>query len=373
MSDADLFGQAPCGYLVTDGTGLVVRANAEALRIVGREEAEVVGARTFSSLLSMGGRIFLETHLGPVLEHDGAVREVALDVVRPDGTRVPVLANANRRPSDPTELALRIVLVETRDRRRYEEDLLRATHEAEEARAHAADLAETLQRTLIPPSPPRIDHLHVAAAYRPAGTGREVGGDFYDVFKTAPDTWLVVLGDVSGKGVRAATVTSFVRYTIRTVAPDHPDPGELLHHLDEAMRANDTSRYCTVAAALLTRDGDEWDVALSLAGHPPAILRAPDGATRELGVPGTPVGLIEHTHFHTVRHRLVDETLTLYTDGVTEARGPEGMYGEARLHDLVSVLPHDPALLTDGIAQAALDYQSGMAADDIAVITLGAG
>jgi phosphoserine phosphatase RsbU/P len=369
VNSAELFDDAPCGYLLTDASGTVVRVNAEGLRIIGCPEDEVVGARGFASLLSVGGRMFLETHLRPMLEHDGVVREVALDVVRPDGTQVPVLMNANRVRARGGESGLRIVLVETRDRRSYEANLLWATQVAEEARQHAAALAETLQQTLIPPTPPPIPHLSLAAAYRPAGNGREVGGDFYDIVKTGPETWLVVLGDVSGKGIPAATLTSFVRYTIRALAIDFPDPAELLLHLDAALREHPTDRYCTVAVGHLTRRCGGWDVTLSLGGHPPGILRTARGAVREIGEPGTPVGLLDDPEFHTVRHRLTDETLTLYTDGVTEARGPSGVYGEERLLDLLRALPHDPRSITDGVTRTALAHQDGNASDDIAVVT----
>jgi sigma-B regulation protein RsbU (phosphoserine phosphatase) len=199
-----------------------------------------------------------------------------------------------------------------------------------------------------------------------------VGGDFYDVVQTGPATWLVVLGDVSGKGIPAATVTSFVRYTVRTLALDFPDPAELLGELDLALRAHPTDRFCTLVLARLCRVDGLWEIEVSLAGHPPAILRTPAGEVRELGLPGTPTGLVDRPHFHTVHHRLTDETLTLYTDGVTEARGADGMYGDERLHTLVASLPHDPQAITDGITRAALDFQGGITADDIAVVTIAA-
>ncbi len=88
-----------------------------------------------------------------------------------------------------------------------------------------------------------------------------------------------------------------------------------------------------------------------------------------LGVPGTPVGLVHDPHFHTVRHRLTQGTVTLYTDGVTEARGADGLYGEERLNDLIGNLPSDSRGLTEGIARDALDYQGGNASDDIAIVT----
>ena len=90
-----------------------------------------------------------------------------------------------------------------------------------------------------------------------------------------------------------------------------------------------------MVAVRLERVDTRWDLALALAGHPPALVRRPDGTTYELGVPGTPVGLMTQPEFRTVRQALDDLTVTLYTDGVTEARSPGGMFGEERLVALV--------------------------------------
>jgi sigma-B regulation protein RsbU (phosphoserine phosphatase) len=329
-----------------------------------------VGRAGLASLFSVGGRIFLETHLLPMLEHDRSVREVSLDVVRGDGSRVPVLLNADAGTGDGA--ALRVVLIETRERHRYEQDLLTATRTAEQARNEATALANTLQQTLIPPVPPTIPHLTVAAAYRPAGDGSVVGGDFYDIFQVGPQDWWVVLGDVSGKGISAATVTSFVRYTIRALAIEHPEPDDLLRHLDHALHVDGTDHYCTLVLARLERNTSHWTMRLALAGHPPALVRTADGRVAELGTPGTPVGLVDEPSFSTVQHLLRDETITFYTDGVSEARGAAGMYGETRLHALVGQLAHDPRVITEEIAREALDFQAGVASDDIAIVTFAA-
>ena len=226
-------------------------------------------------LVSAGGRIYLDTHVFPILALDGVVRELALDVVHADGTRVPVLVSANvapqpdparvpdpgRRPRGPRPAPL-------------ETDLLESMRAIEAARRDAAELAETLQRTLIPPTPPAIDGLAIAAAYRPAGDGGEVGGDFYDVFQVADDEWLAVIGDVTGKGVAAAMVTAFVRYTIRALAMQFRDPSELLVELNRAVLAHDTDRFCTVVVVRLVDVGRGLAV-LRQRRRPPAAARAP--------------------------------------------------------------------------------------------------
>ncbi len=364
LTDA-AFELAPCGYVVVED-GVIVRANGEFARLLGVPADEVVG-RSLDGLVSAGGRILLETHVRPILEHAGVVREIALELVRPDGGRVPILLNARSIGTDPATVL--VVVLETRDRHRYEDYLVGAKRAAEAASVHAAAMATTLQQTLIPPQPPEIPHLEIQAAYRPAGSGREVGGDFYDVFQVGPDAWVVVLGDVSGKGIQAAVITSFVRHTLRSLAMAHDDPSDLLRALDAALWAHGTDHYCTVAAVRLERTDLRWTLALSLAGHPPALVLEPDGTTYEFGVPGTPAGLMSEARFHTVRHEITDEVFLLYTDGVTEGRSSTGeLYGEERLAELVASLPHHPRQVVDGVVHAALAWQDDDASDDIALV-----
>jgi sigma-B regulation protein RsbU (phosphoserine phosphatase) len=366
-----LFALAPAGYAVTGGDGVILRANAEFCRLVGRTEEDLVERHRLSDLLSVGGRIFFETHLSPLLEREAAVREISLAVVRPDGTRVPVLLNANASGPEAGGL-LRIVLIEARDRHRFEEDLLRQTQAANQARRESEALATTLQQILIPPAPPEVPHLRIAGAYRPAGSGNEVGGDFYDVFRTGAMSHCVVLGDVSGKGVHAALVTSFVRYTVRSLTMTHPDPAEVLRLLDHALKEHKTERFCTLALLRLDWVDGGWDVRIALAGHPPALVRTPDGKVRDLGVYGTALGLVDGGTFTTVEHRLGGDSVTLFTDGVTEARGEQGLFGEERLREVVASTDPEPTVLTESIVREVLAYQHGNASDDIAVISLAA-
>lgn len=358
----------PGGALLLDDALVVVAANHAMLDLAARPEPDVVG-RPIGDLLSAGGRIMTQTHLLPMLRRTGRIDEVALDVVTPDGTRVPVLVSATR-DGDVTPAVVRALVVEVSERRRYESDLLRATREAESARAAADALAVALQATLIPPAPPVVEHLDIAAGYRPAGDGNEVGGDFYDVFQTGGRSWVVVLGDVSGKGALAAAVTASVRHHVRALAMQHADPSEVLRHLDRTLADDPTDHFCTLALGRLDLLGDRWRLDVSLAGHPPPLLRRTDGSVVEVGEYGTPVGLLPRPEFGTVSLDLLDETVTFYTDGVTEAQGPSGMLGEDGLARLVAGAPHDARAITEAVVEGALAHQVGLASDDIAVLTL---
>ena len=309
----DLFDIAPCGYAVLDRAGWSSRPTSSCCASSGASRDEVVG---LLSALAAGhrGRSHLPRHARlPAPGLEGSVREIALDVVHADGTRVPVLLSANVDRQRRTRAArVRVVVLEARDRRRYETDLLEAVRATEAARRDAAELAETLQQTLIPPTPPSIDGLAMAAAYRPAGDGREVGGDFYDVFQVADGEWLVVIGDVTGKGVAAATVTSFVRHIVRDLAMRQPDPAALLLELNQALLDHPTDKFCTIVVVrLIRRDGD-WQLRASAGGHPLPLLRKSDGTTVELGMHGPLVGVITEPSYATFEHVLGDDIVVLF-------------------------------------------------------------
>ena len=215
----DLYDHAPCGYLSTAPNGLIVKANRTFLTLTGYRASDVVGRRRFVDLLTVGGRIYHETHYAPMLQMQGTAREIALDLVCADGRRLPVLVNSVlERDAGGAPIVVRTAVFDATHRRAYERELVQAKRRAEESEARATALARTLQRCLIPPAPPEIRGLDLAAAYRPAGNGEEIGGDFYDIFQIGPDEWFVVIGDVCGKGVDAAVVTALARYTIRAAA-----------------------------------------------------------------------------------------------------------------------------------------------------------
>ena len=176
----------------------------------------------------------------------------------------------------------------------------------------------------------------------------------------------------AARASRPRSSRRFVRYTVRALAIVNSDPAEVLRLVDVALTDHDTDRYCTLVAIRLDLREGRWDLDLSLAGHVPPLLRSADGSVRELGELGSPVGLVDDVVFRTVHHRLSDgETLTLYTDGVTEARGPNGLYGEVRLRQLIASAACDVQTITDSVVLAALAHQNGNASDDIAVVTLG--
>jgi PAS domain S-box-containing protein len=236
-------------------------------------------------------------------------------------------------------------------------------------------IATTLQRSLLPPALPRIPGLDVAARHRPMdmGDGVEVGGDFYDLF-AAGRSWVAAIGDVCGKGIDAAALTSLARHTLRALARDDPAPGVTLERLNDAIVAERglAARFLTVACARVVPDGAGVAATAASAGHPlPLVVRA-SGRVEPLGRPGTLLGPLADVRVHEETTRLAPrDALVLYTDGVTESRRDGVMFGEERLASLLSgVAGRAAGEIADAVERAASAHHGGPLDDDLALLVL---
>jgi serine phosphatase RsbU (regulator of sigma subunit) len=235
-----------------------------------------------------------------------------------------------------------------------------------------ATVAAELQRALLPPGLPSLPALEVTARYLAAGV-TEVGGDFYDAMVLEDGRVLVVVGDVVGKGPRAAAMTGVARHSLRAVARYVPDPGALLAVLDRALREESLEdALCTVVVALVTpRDGG-CDVKLALGGHPPPVHVRRDGTTELVGVHGPLLGAELATSWPDASVRLAaGDMFVMYTDGVTERRRGRQMFGDENL--LQVVRDHAGAsadTVADEIVTAVRRFSSSPLADDLAVLVL---
>jgi len=235
---------------------------------------------------------------------------------------------------------------------------------AEQARA---EIAETLQRGLLPPPLPHIPGWSIAAMYRPAGAENEVGGDFYDVFRV-PGGWMLVIGDVTGRGARAASVTAVARYTLRTAALLDDDPLVALRTLNHALLARGDTALCSLAAITLSEDDFE-PVRLAVAGHPPPLLI--DGQTvAEMGSSDPVLGAFHDAEWSITRCDVESgQQLVIVTDGITEAQGREGRFGERRLRrELRGV--DNPAQALQRLEGALHAFIDGPHEDDVAILAI---
>ena len=240
---------------------------------------------------------------------------------------------------------------------------------AEAAAQH--ETASILQQAFLPPSLPEIDGVENVAMYAPGTVGLEVGGDFYDLFAT-DDHWTAVIGDVSGKGAQAASLTALVRHTARAVADRGPE--EAIREINDAVRAETRpGTFATMCLASLRPRPDGVEFSVVVAGHPrPFILRA--GGVVESIQPTAPlVGVFEEIGVREVWARLAPgETLFLYTDGLTEARRRGGEeLGEERLRaTLAEANGSRPEDLIDAALARAREFSPDFPQDDVAILVL---
>jgi sigma-B regulation protein RsbU (phosphoserine phosphatase) len=369
----DLYEHAPCGYLSTLLDGRIVKINQTLLGWLGRSRDDVVGHLRFADLLSVGGRIYHETHFAPLLRMQGEVRSVALELVAADRARLPVLVNSVVKAGpDGEPLLLRTTVFDATDRRAYERELLRARRVADSERERLQHLATTLQRTLLPPALPPVPGLEAAAYYHSAAV-EEIGGDFYDLFPLDQDRWGFFLGDVCGKGPTAAVVTSILRYTLRAIAVYERDPVAVLSALDAGLRAQRRAGekgWCTVVCGQLTPLDDGFRVTVASGGHPPALVMRGDGEVESLDtLGGQPVGLLAEPAFVGASTVLAPgDGLLLHTDGLTEARRADGTMIDETLPALAADLVRlDAQGVVDALAELLNSLGRGLA-DDAAIL-----
>ncbi|MGW3669278.1 PP2C family protein-serine/threonine phosphatase [Streptomyces sp. NPDC005141] len=380
-SAEDLYEHAPCGYLSTLLDGRIAKVNTTLLDWLGYRRDDLLGRKHFSDLLTVGGRIYHETHFAPLLRMQGEVSGIALELKAADGSRIPVLVTSTvKAGSDGQPLLIRTTLFDARDRRAYEIELLRARKEAELERERLQRLATTLQKTLLPPALANVPGLEVSAHYHIASVD-QVGGDFYDLFPLAAGTWGLFLGDVCGKGAAAAAVTSLARYTLRAAAVYDPDPAAVLDNLNTVLNHeyNGTDpRFCTVVFGLLTPDHERggFHITLASGGHPPALLMRADGSTDYLHTPGGQlIGVLPDAHIATTTvHLAPGDTLLLHTDGLTEAHINAGTgadrYGDDALLDFARTLAPTTASDTIDAIRDLLDTFGTGVDDDTAVLAI---
>jgi serine phosphatase RsbU (regulator of sigma subunit) len=235
-----------------------------------------------------------------------------------------------------------------------------------------AEIARQLQENLLPPHLPDVPGFELAARYQAAGEGAEVGGDFYDVFPIDRDRWLLAVGDVQGKGPRAAAVTGLARYSIRAAASRGADANGVLETLNTALlREEGGNRFLTLVYATLNLGGESPRLCVANAGHPrPLILRAASGV-EAVGPHGSLLGVMEELRIVEVRLDLEPgDAFVLCTDGVIEGTRGGGPLGE---RGLVEVLGQCDSSSADTIADAVMSaaHAEGVPArDDVAVLVL---
>ncbi|OLN25924.1 Serine phosphatase RsbU, regulator of sigma subunit [Desulfovibrio sp. DV] len=251
---------------------------------------------------------------------------------------------------------------------------LTATTKAKERLESELKIARNIQMSFLPkkfPPFPDIDAFSLHADLVPAW---EVGGDLYDFFLISPGRLLVLVGDVSGKGVPAALFMAVTKTLVKGIAEQESDPAVILTKVNRELCVdNESMLFVTMFLGIL--DFATGELTFSNAGHNPPARIAPDGTVSWLALPrGLFLGVMEDSVYRTATVTLAPgEKLVAFTDGVTEAMNPGlELFGTTRLHDtLAQAAALSPQALDEAIMQAVNTF-AGEAeqADDITVLTL---
>jgi serine phosphatase RsbU (regulator of sigma subunit)/anti-sigma regulatory factor (Ser/Thr protein kinase) len=237
------------------------------------------------------------------------------------------------------------------------------------ARAYGREraIAETLQQSLLPDRLPPLHHLSVAVRYRAGAAGTKVGGDWYDVVPLTDACNGFVIGDVMGRGVRAAAVTGQLRHTARVLLQLSPSLEEAAQHLNGIVVGLGAEELTTLVLAHV--DTDLGTLQWVSAGHPPPVVRRADGTVAALEqVANVPLGATEHWSYAATTVDVgVGDTFVFYTDGLVERRGSSVGEGIERLVRSVEAAADGAPDVLSGAVFADL-LTDGVADDDVAVL-----
>ncbi|MEV1052533.1 ATP-binding SpoIIE family protein phosphatase [Streptomyces sp. NPDC049887] len=229
------------------------------------------------------------------------------------------------------------------------------------------EAAVTLQRSLLPQELEQPDDLRIAADYRPGGTDAAVGGDWYDVITLGAGRTALVIGDVMGRGVRAAAVMGQLRTAVRAYARLDLPPHEVLQLLDGLASEIDPSQIATCVYAV--HDPNEGRLVYASAGHLPILVRDADGTVHRAEEPtGPPLGTGGWLHSSATIPLQPGSTAVLYTDGLVERRGEDIDEGVAALERALAGATGTPQVVCDRLIRSL-----GVTADhddDVAVLVL---
>ena len=236
--------------------------------------------------------------------------------------------------------------------------------------------ANTLQEAMLVTTK-KIEGIDFDFIYRSATETLKVGGDFYDIFELEHDKTGIVIGDVSGKGLEAATLTSVTKNSIKAYAYESKSPAEILRKTNEIIaRSSEENMFVTIFFAIL--ENDTGKMIYSNAGHPPPIIKDENYDARFLKASSPAIGMFtkrenfSRLEFNDETDCLAKEDLmVLYTDGVIETRCQKKLFGDERLISLVSKNDSkSPKMMNEQIFKNVLDFCGDELADDLVLLSI---
>ena len=248
----------------------------------------------------------------------------------------------------------------------------RAAAAVENARLYTerTQAAHTLQQSLLPERLPSVPGWELASSYAAGDTTADVGGDFYDVIALGGGL-MAIVGDVTGKGLDAAALTSLARYTMATAARFDASPPAVVALLNDVLVARADLSLVTVACAHFVPTPTGAIMRLTSAGHPCPVLVRPGRPPVTVGAPGLLLGMTTEAQWQEVVVELAPgDALLFYTDGVTDTPSDQDRFGEERLLEALAGESAQPTALIERVQHALRRFQVGDVVDDRAMLAL---
>ncbi len=349
----------PDAVLVLDSHERVADSNLAARSLVGVGADDLVGRRLLDVVPA----------LADLATATGTVRG-SCQLADPGGSVRDLSVTLSPLPDDVSDPTGRLVVLRDVTREREVERRLR------EVLDERTDTIATLQRGLYPTLLPDIPGIDVAAVLSPAEAETHVGGDFVAVRASTPGRWSLMVGDVVGKGAGAATLTAVARHTTLALSSLGWAPSRVLADVSHAIAmeddGSDLPRFCTMALATLEPRPGGATIQLALGGHPRPLLRRAGGDVTEVGVPGHLLGVLAEPELYDCPLDLgPGDVLVMFSDGVTEARGDHGDFGDGPLADFVAASEHTTAReLVDALVARVREFGAAGPRDDVAVLVV---
>jgi serine phosphatase RsbU (regulator of sigma subunit) len=237
----------------------------------------------------------------------------------------------------------------------------RLTERTQEQLAEQRSIALVLQQAMLPETLPEIDGLRMQASYLPGAAGVDIGGDWYDIVPLDARRAFFVIGDVSGRGLAAATTMAALRFAVHAFVSEGHQPGEVLDRLTKLLDVERDKQFATILCGVL--DAEQHTLTLANAGHLPPLLVA--DTVRFIDVDGDPpIGVANGRSYSTVTVEVPDEAVLLaFTDGLVERRGEPLDAGLERLRSAI-----EPHATVDEVFQQIVPTFAAGSSDDIAIV-----
>ena len=279
----------------------------------------------------------------------------------------------------PTELLAELTIVSLDPAEPITEETVAAARTIAQQAALAIDnarlyqqqkqFAETMQQSLLPREDPDVPGLAVGRVYESAARV-DVGGDVYDFLELTDGRLAVVLGDVTGHGIDATADMAMAKFTFRSLAREHPEPGDFLAHVNDVVVGEiGAGKFITMVYVTVDAGGR---VLCACAGHPEPRVVEPGGGVTPLACGGLALGIVEAQDYHQVEARLPPGgSVVLYTDGVVESRRGRDLFGVERLDAVLAAHATRPAQeIAEAVLRACREYAGGDLPDDCAVVVI---